>query len=267
MAVDLLAHVRTESDRFAAALRDADLAARVPSCPDWTAADLLWHLAEVHHFWAVVVGERIVDGDAAEAAGELERPDSDAALFEVYERTTTALLDALAGAEDTTPVWTWAPEQEVGFVRRFQAHEALMHRVDAELVSGAPTPLPAELAADGIEVVTRYTMTWRPGWATWTPSGGVGLLHATDTGTRVVVRPGSWGGHSPDTGKDYADEPAVELVDKGRLADTDPTFTVSAPAADLDAWLWNRPGFGEVDVTGSEADYERFRAQVTAGVQ
>ena len=45
--------------RFAEAAAQARLArgwgAQVPGCPDWTLADLVWHLAEVQHFWAWVV--------------------------------------------------------------------------------------------------------------------------------------------------------------------------------------------------------------------
>ena len=46
MGLDLLAAVRAESARFADALEATDPAAPVPTCPDWTAADLLWHLAQ-----------------------------------------------------------------------------------------------------------------------------------------------------------------------------------------------------------------------------
>ena len=62
MALDLMTHVRDESARFAHTLRDVDPATRVPSCPGWSAADLLHHVAEVHWFWASVVGGRISEG-------------------------------------------------------------------------------------------------------------------------------------------------------------------------------------------------------------
>ena len=39
-------------------LADCDPAARVPSCPDWDAADLVWHLATVQRWWAEVIGAR-----------------------------------------------------------------------------------------------------------------------------------------------------------------------------------------------------------------
>ncbi|QNP56765.1 maleylpyruvate isomerase N-terminal domain-containing protein [Tessaracoccus defluvii] len=48
--------IRREAARFAHVLRDVPDAAVVPSCPGWTAADLLWHLTEVHLFWGAVVG-------------------------------------------------------------------------------------------------------------------------------------------------------------------------------------------------------------------
>ena len=54
-----LAHLEAESRRFRDVLADCDPAARVPGCPDWDAADLLWHLGgEVQDFWAWVVSHR-----------------------------------------------------------------------------------------------------------------------------------------------------------------------------------------------------------------
>src|SRR6185437_12305786 len=101
---------------FAAVLRDVDPAARVPSCPDWTAADLLWHLAEVHWFWATIVSDRVTDEAQVEAvdARKPARPESLTDLLALYERTTDQLTDALGAAHDDTAVWTWAPEQTVG---------------------------------------------------------------------------------------------------------------------------------------------------------
>ena len=51
--------------RFADAAAEAVLArgwtAPVPGCPGWRLADLVWHLAEVQHFWAWVVRTRAAD--------------------------------------------------------------------------------------------------------------------------------------------------------------------------------------------------------------
>ena len=43
-----LDHIRTESARFRAVLTGCDPTARVPACPDWNAADLVWHLSLIH---------------------------------------------------------------------------------------------------------------------------------------------------------------------------------------------------------------------------
>src|SRR5665647_3398698 len=49
-----LAVIREQSERFLEALNGVQADAPVPSCDGWLADDLLWHLAEVQHFWAVV---------------------------------------------------------------------------------------------------------------------------------------------------------------------------------------------------------------------
>jgi hypothetical protein len=61
-----LQHIRDESRLFRDVLADCDPAAPVPTCPEWRAADLLWHLGEVQWFWGTVVRERVT-GDQAEA--------------------------------------------------------------------------------------------------------------------------------------------------------------------------------------------------------
>ena len=55
---DYLEHLRAESRRFRDVLADCDPDARVPGCPDWDAADLLWHLAEVQWFWGKTIRTR-----------------------------------------------------------------------------------------------------------------------------------------------------------------------------------------------------------------
>lgn len=53
--VGYLAVLEAESGRFLDTLARVDLDAEVSSCPGWHTADLLWHLAEVHGFWAQIV--------------------------------------------------------------------------------------------------------------------------------------------------------------------------------------------------------------------
>ena len=55
MTIDAIATIREETERSVAALASTAPDQQVPTCPDWTADDLLWHLAEVHEFWAAIL--------------------------------------------------------------------------------------------------------------------------------------------------------------------------------------------------------------------
>ena len=71
---DYLRHLRSESRRFRDVLAGCASDALVPGCPAWTAADLLWHLAEVQWFWGTIIRTRPLRPHPA--AAEPERPKS-----------------------------------------------------------------------------------------------------------------------------------------------------------------------------------------------
>ena len=54
--LDYLTHLAADSARFVQALAQTPPEARVLTCPDWDADDLLWHLGQVQWFWAAVIG-------------------------------------------------------------------------------------------------------------------------------------------------------------------------------------------------------------------
>src|SRR6266516_464265 len=137
--LDYLIHLARESARFGEALGGVPPDAAVPSCPDWTADDLLWHLGEVQWFWGTVVREKLTGSQAEEL--KPQRPADRAGLFSFFGRISRDLGEILAEATPDTPAWTWSDEQTVGSIRRRQAHEALIHRVDAELAGGIRTPM------------------------------------------------------------------------------------------------------------------------------
>src|SRR5499427_11116249 len=91
--IDFLDHLARESARFAQAIGEAQPGALVPSCPDWTADDLLWHLGQVQWFWGTVVREGLT-GEQAEALMPA-RP-GDRAAF--YRRVSRDLGQALSAA-------------------------------------------------------------------------------------------------------------------------------------------------------------------------
>ncbi len=272
MAIDYDQHLRDESDRFLRAIQAADTAQPVPTCPGWTTADLLWHLAEVQHFWVDIVANRLQrPSDAARP----ERPESFAELEGFFTDSHRRLMDALVSTGDEVAVWTWyEPNRTVGFVRRRQVHEALIHRLDAEVTAGRePSPTDAELAADGVDEALVCMFSGAPGWARTSGDGPVGRLRATDTNREWLVQLGRFEGTSPDTGTGYTDEPMLTIVASGdsALADhvhhtdhNDPSFDISATASDLMAWIWNRPTLGDVVRRGDTAAIDSLLA---VGVQ
>jgi hypothetical protein len=102
MTIDHLGHLQAESTRFLDVLRDADPRAQVPSCPDWKADDLLWHLTEVQWFWGTVVRERL---PAVPDVKGPERPGSHGALLTSFADQSRRLHDALAEADPAEPVY------------------------------------------------------------------------------------------------------------------------------------------------------------------
>lgn len=256
MSLDHLAHLRTESARFARVLAGADPGAPVPSCPDWSAADLLWHLGEVQHFWGTVVRDRLTD--PSEYAQPV-RPERHTELHDFFTTASAMLIEALATTPDDVPVWTWlTADRSVGFVRRRQAHEALIHRLDAELTADTITDVDPELATDGVLEIIEW-MLGAPPWATTTVDGPIGRLIASDTGAQWLVQVGKASGTSPTGGTTYTDEPVGCLVDGG-----EPSFEIAGTARDLDAWLWNRPPVSTITRTG---DTTAFAAVIGQGVQ
>jgi len=254
-----------ESRRFAEVLTGVDPSVPVPTCPDWSAADLVWHLAEVQWFWGSIAGGRVTDADAIDAleAAKPPRPADYQDLLALSGTARERLAAAVADGPDDTPVWSWAAEQTLRFTRRRQAHEALIHRVDAELTAGLPVEsLDPALAADGIDEVLTIMWAELPAWAGFAPAEEVIRIETSDTGHSWTVQLGRMTGTSTNTGKTY-DEPTVALLEPGGR---EPDARVRGAASDLDQWLWNRGNTG-IDRSGSEPALDGLGALIAAGVQ
>jgi uncharacterized protein (TIGR03083 family) len=238
-----LDHIRRESARFRDVLGDCDPSARVPTCPDWDAADLLWHLTGVQRFWSEVVRFRPAGPDDPRIGqeGSAERPAAYDDLLAAFDRESAALVGALDEAEPNDEAWHWSGDNRVGTTHRRQAHEALIHRVDAELAAGVPvTPLDAALADDGVAEAFGVVYGGCPPWGTFSADGPALAVRMTDTGTELTVVLGKFAGTDPDSGTTYADEDDLGLLEDGTEAGDEPAATISGTAADLDTWLWKR---------------------------
>ena len=146
-------------------LRDAasaaELTANVPSCPGWTVADLVRHVAEVylHKVTLMRTGEEPREWPPPSLAAEAPL----AALGRAYGALRAEFRTR--GPGQPAPTW-YDPDQTVAFWIRRMALETVIHRIDAELAAGLPvTPVPDDLAADGVDEVLKRMLAY--GSVTW----------------------------------------------------------------------------------------------------
>src|SRR5262245_59154122 len=109
----LLATLHDESTALLAAARGADPQAPVAGCPEWAAADLVWHIGEVHDFWGWIVRERATVPEAYEdphrPGDGLPADEAFAALCTFASERAAELHRVLTDTDPSTPVWSWTP--------------------------------------------------------------------------------------------------------------------------------------------------------------
>jgi len=265
--MDALSSLARDSELFGDAARSAPPDARVPTCPEWTGADLLYHLAEVQDFWSRVVGPSPGSGLGGGDVEPLPRPASDAELPALLQRSTSRHVAALTGRDATEPCWSWHEEgRTVGWVLRRQAHEALIHRADAELTAGRDvTPADPDVAADGVDEVLAVMVDGVPGWGVFTPDGAtisVVVDGPGETPRSWELAFGRFTGTGPESGTAY-DLDVAQLVDLPGST----TAQVAGPAWALDLWLWGRGSADGLTVAGDPALVDRLRHVAAEGTQ
>jgi len=241
---DQLAHIASRSEALRTAAAAAGPQARVPTCPDWSVADLVTHLGEVHLFWSAVVSAGPASGPPDESLVGDRTPHGE--LLQWSATATARLIGALQEAGPDRGCWTWwesagAP-MTAGAVARHQVQEAAVHALDAQLAAGRPQALPAAVAADGVGEHLTVELPTNGNWphdpvrlVLDAGDGGVWLIDLGRTGVRV----------SP-------------LADPGAAVDAAPATTVTANPADLVLAFYRRPGHGPVHVSGDAKTFERL---------
>ena len=181
---DYIDAIRVHGHRLADAA-GIDLAAAVPSCPDWTAADLVRHLDVICQFWRL-----LVTGEIEDRSGFTPRPDvADGVLVTTFRADLDALVDALAPLDPATPCWTWADQHDIGFVQRRMAQEFAVHDWDAERAAGRTEAIEPSLAIDGIDEYLDVFVPRKGGHADGEPL--TAHLHATDCEGEWVAHTGA----------------------------------------------------------------------------
>ncbi|WP_431044697.1 maleylpyruvate isomerase family mycothiol-dependent enzyme [Streptomyces sp. P1-3] len=147
------AEILAQTDQLRADLAGADLSVTVPTCPDWSLADLARHVGGAHRWAETIVRTRataFVPPD--EVPGTPGPGDADPAALDAWLAEGAALLtETLRAAGPDTLVWTWTPAGTAGFWARRMTHETLVHRADGALAAGREFAVDPEVAADAVD--------------------------------------------------------------------------------------------------------------------
>jgi uncharacterized protein (TIGR03083 family) len=226
-----------------------DLSPPVPSCPGWTVADLVHHVAAVylHKVECIRTG----------APPKRWPPDfSGEAPLAVLDRAYASLLAELTERDPSAPAGGWyEPDRTVGFWVRRMAHETVIHRVDAELAAGEPVAsIPADLAADGVAEVLDCFLAY----GSQHYGDEIGPILADSDGRAVMVAVGGarW---------------LVRLEPDGVRVEPDTAGQAGAqvsgdPQAVL-LWLWGRAGDDAIRADGDPALVTHLRQLLVATTQ
>jgi uncharacterized protein (TIGR03083 family) len=239
MAIDYVAHVRTEATALAAVARTVPLDRRIPACRAWDVAALLGHIGRIHR-WATVAAST---GKSPDMKKIEPRPTDAGLALDYFDRGWPPLVEALAALDPQAPGWNFAPVPQLrGFWRRRQAQETLVHRIDVEMAAGVVGPVDAALAADGVdealEVMAPRKLDGRDG----VDLGGSIHLHCTDTEGEWTFRTDDGvfrlsRGHSKGDCAVRGPARSLLLLLWGRLDDDDSSLEILGDATLLDRWF------------------------------
>jgi uncharacterized protein (TIGR03083 family) len=157
-----------------AVIDEHDLDRIVPSCPEWDLRQLLIHVGRVNR-WAKVAMELAPDAEYPRFG---PRPDEDESVVTWVQDGLADLITYLESTDLDAACWTFVGPGTRRFWARRQAMEVAVHRWDAENAVGTPSPIDADIAADGVEEwLDVQSARWFKGGD---PISGSVHLHATD---------------------------------------------------------------------------------------
>jgi uncharacterized protein (TIGR03083 family) len=142
--------VRVEIGRMADAVRGVHPATVVPTCPDWTIAQLVRHTGTVHRWAGQMVRDRATERLDTRTL-DLGLPDDPGEYAEWLAAGAAPLVAAFSAADPDAAMWAWGADQHARFWPRRMLHETTVHRVDAELATGVAPRVDGAVAVDGID--------------------------------------------------------------------------------------------------------------------
>ncbi|MFG2287642.1 maleylpyruvate isomerase family mycothiol-dependent enzyme [Streptomyces sp. NPDC048595] len=142
--------IEREALRYADVAKGADPAIPVPSCPDWTLADLTRHVGSVHRWFSALLTQLVQEPPRSRDL-ELGLPEHTADYADWLAAGVPAVAEVLRTTDPQAPMWAWGTDQHARFWARRMLFETLVHRVDAERAVGRESDIESALAADGVD--------------------------------------------------------------------------------------------------------------------
>ncbi|MEV0179897.1 maleylpyruvate isomerase family mycothiol-dependent enzyme [Streptomyces sp. NPDC050625] len=246
--------IERETLHFADVARGMDPETAVPSCPDWTLADLTRHVGALQRWFSTLL-TRLVQEPPRSRELELGLPEAAREYPDWVAAGVPAVAAVLRDTDPRAPMWAWGEDQHARFWARRMLFETLVHRVDAERAVGRDSGIDPVLAADGVDeflVNLPYAGLFAPA-VTKLHGGGETIAfqcsdHTRGTGEEWRVRLDPDGFRlMPRPATDAVPSEAQSVV-RGRAADLllllygrrtyqDDAFEVSGDTAPLDNWF------------------------------
>ena len=232
----LLDELHAHGTALARSSEYAPLDTPVPTCPGWTTARLLGHLAKVHRWSSWTIQHGVSDGF------QWQRPDDDR-LISFFLAGLDELVVTLRETPVDRPIWTlWPVRSPRLYWARRQAHEAAIHRVDMELAIGyGVTDFEPDFAADGIDEL---------------------LMSMVPLGTTAEHGPAALVVEPLDMNVSWTVRVSEAGVDARREAISTADLTIFGSSSDLYRWVWNRADDAEVSLRGDVTKADWWRATV-----
>ncbi|GAA4932432.1 maleylpyruvate isomerase family mycothiol-dependent enzyme [Actinoplanes utahensis] len=239
-----LAALRADGPALYDAVAETGPETAVPSCQDWTVADLAHHVTTVLHWVRATVARGVTERPAG---ADLPLDEDWPEALDHLRREITGTIETLEALDADFPAWNWAPQpKRANFWHRRMAHELSVHRWDAESAAGRATPIETKLATDGVSEILD---TWLPAGKRQGPTDLHGVVHliSADAGQEWFVRLRGAG---------------IALLDTGTILDSDDHHArakATGSSSDLQLALMGRKRPDQLALSGDPRLFQALR--------
>ncbi len=234
---DFLHLLRVEMARLGAVDPD-HLNKSIPHIEGWTVANVVGHTGWV----ALYVTQAIAaTPDSPPSRSDVPEPPPGADVLPWFDDAQRTLLSAIEAADPEHICPTFTGPQPVSWWQRRLAHEAAVHRWDADAAIGSPEGIDPAQAKDGIDEVFEVFATVRMQYDVLKGDGETLHFHATD------IDDGEWlvtlGAESIEWSREHA---KADVAARG-------------PVSDLLLALWGRIPPSRLELFGDASLLDRWQ--------